>query len=104
MNNEKIDYMVGMTQNMMNIAEKNIENSTMPHMYLLTSIMMGNLNHMKLMENTNEEMTAMMEPMMRGMEHIMVNSDMNNNTQMEVLKNMMGYIIGMQMQSLIHSL
>lgn len=98
---EKIDHMLGMTQNMMNITEQHNEMQMMPEMYRMTSVMMGNLNHMKMMHNMNMSMDVsmidMMESMMRSMEQVMMNMDMNNEMQKKMMMDMMMYMTNMQM-------
>jgi hypothetical protein len=97
--NEKINWMLGMTDNMMGMTLKNMEKPLMPEMYSMTSAMMGNLNQMKVMEGMGM-MTGsvdMMEMMMRSMEKMMMSMDMNNDMQRMMMKNMMSYMVMMQM-------
>jgi hypothetical protein len=100
--NEKLDWMLGMTQNMMNMAEKNMSKMGMTDMYSMTSVMMGNLNHMKLSgDMMGNNVVDMMEKMMRGMEGMMMNMDMGNAMQMTMMKNMMNFMIMMQMSTIM---
>jgi hypothetical protein len=94
---EKMDWMLGMTENMMNISVKNMDKSMMPEMYSMTSAMMGNLNHMKMYGGIDEGHINLMEHMMRNMEMMMQNMDMMNDMQKSVMKSMMGYTVMMQM-------
>jgi hypothetical protein len=95
---ERISWMLGMTQNMMNIAEQNMQMDMMNEMYAMTSVMMGNLNYMNLMSHMlDTTMLDMMEPMMRSLEQMMMNVNMEDKPQKEMIKNMMQYMIWMQM-------
>ncbi len=98
--NQKIDWMLGMTDNMMNMTMKNMDKPMMAEMYSMTSAMMGNLNHMKLM-GMESGMMDMMEPMMRNMEKMMSGMDMNNGMQMMMMKEMMSYMVMMQMSTIM---
>ena len=98
---ERINWMLGMTQNMMNISEKEMNKEMMPEIYSMTSAMMGNLNHMKVAKMTlSEHIMMMKENMMRAMENMMQTMDMNSMQHKTMLKMMMQYMIGMQMSIL----
>ena len=99
---EKMDWMLGMTDNMLNIAEKNKAMPMMDEMYSMTSAMMGNLNHMKMYENIDERHINLMEQMMRNMEMMMQSMDMANDKQKAVMKCMMGYMVMMQMNLIMN--
>jgi hypothetical protein len=100
--NEKIDWMLGMSENMMNAAVKNMDKPEMKEMYTMTSTMMGNLNHMKMYDNMDHNSLSMMEQMMRNMETMMTSMDMNNDMHKKMMKNMMGYMVMMQMNMLMN--
>lgn len=94
---EKIDFMLGMVQNMMNISEKNMSNSNMREIYGMTSAMMGNLHYMKMSSSkmSNSSVDSM-ESMMRSMESMMSSMDSNSKENSMMMKNMMNYMIMMQ--------
>jgi hypothetical protein len=98
---EKINWMLGMTENMMNISIKNMEKTMVPEMYAMTSAMMGNLNQMKIYGSMDERSLDMMEQMMRNMEMMMLSMDLMNEKQKTVMKHMMGYMVLMQMNMII---
>lgn len=102
---QKIDWMLGMTENMMNITQKHVGKDMMDDMYSLTSAMMGNFHQMKIMMNNmthhmTHNMMHMMEQMMRSMEHIMMNMNMDDQQNKSIMKNMMHYTVMMQMSML----
>jgi hypothetical protein len=99
---EKINWMLGMTENMMNLSVKNMEKTLVPEMYTMTSAMMGNLNHMKMYANIDERSMDMMEHMMRNMEMMMLSMDMMNEKQKTIMKSMMGYMVMMQMNLIMN--
>jgi hypothetical protein len=101
MDMEKINWMLGMTQNMMNIVEKNMHIEMMPELYGMTSAMMGNLNIMKISGMVSMDVVNIMEQMMRGMEQMMMKMDMNSNSDKEMMKNMMSYLVWMQMSAIM---
>jgi hypothetical protein len=101
--NNKIDWMLGMTENMMNLTLKHTDKPMMGEMYSMTSAMMGNLNHMKVM-NFQSGMIDMMEPMMRSMEEFMMHMDVNNDSLRSMMKNMMSFMIMMQMSMIMSSM
>src|SRR3989344_68249 len=94
---EKINWMLGMTDNMLGLAEKNKGMPMMDEMYSMISTLMGNLNHMKMMENMDMHMVGMMEKMMMHM-------DPANDMQKGMMKNMMKYMIVMQMNMMMTSM
>lgn len=96
---EKIDWMLGMTENMMNNAEKRPE---MKGMYMLSSSMMGNLNFMKMhMEMLDPAAVGMMESMMRSMESVMMAGNMESEMHRSMMENMMRYMTMMQMDMIM---
>lgn len=64
---ERINWMLGMTENMMGISMNNMDKMHMPEMYAMTSTLMGNLNHMKMMGMANGMTMGVMEPIMKNM-------------------------------------
>lgn len=94
---EKINWMLGMTDNMMNMTMKNPNDPMCKEMYMMTSSMMGNLNHMKLIQNKDMIIVSMMETMMRNMESMMMKMNMDNQTEKMMMSSMMKYMIIMQM-------
>jgi len=102
---EKINGMLGMTQNMMNISEREMGKEMMPEIYSMTSAMMGNLHHMKVSNMTiSDHIMMMKENMMRAMENMMMSMDMNNMQHKTMLKMMMSYMVGMQMSILTQAM
>ncbi|MFP4567889.1 MAG: hypothetical protein ACLFN8_03010 [Candidatus Woesearchaeota archaeon] len=106
---QKIDWMLGMTDNMMNITTKHQEKEMMEDMYSLTSAMMGNFHQMKMMMNTTthkmtDNMIHMMEQMMRSMEDIMMNMNMEDMQNKKMMKHMMHYMVMMQMSMISMSM
>lgn len=98
---ERIDWMLGMTENMMNMTVQiGMDKPLMPEMYSMTSAMMGNLHHMKLMPNKDMSMLGMMEQMMRSMEDMMKTMDMEDMQSKMMMKHMMQYMIMMQMHNI----
>ena len=93
-----------MTDNMLGLAEKNKGMPMMDEMYSMISTLMGNLNHMKMMENMDMHMVGMMEQMMRSMENMMMHMDPANDMQKGMMKNMMKYMIVMQMNMMMTSM
>ncbi|MFW5746293.1 MAG: hypothetical protein ACOCWQ_01945 [Nanoarchaeota archaeon] len=99
---EKLDWMLGMTENMMNIADRNRPASD--QMYAMTSTMMGNLHHMKMMDPVEGTQMDMMESMMRSMEDMMKNMRMDDQMQQSMMHSMMRYMIMMQMNMIMQRL
>jgi hypothetical protein len=102
--NEKIDWMLGMTENMMSMTVKNMDKPMMKDMYSMTSAIMGNLNYMKMNTGMDMKMIDMMESMMRNMEMTMMNMDVNNDKMRTTMKSMMGYMVMMQLQMIMNTM
>ncbi|MBN2458452.1 hypothetical protein JXB31_04960 [Candidatus Woesearchaeota archaeon] len=94
---ERIDWMLGMTDNMMSMTQANMEKPMVKEIYGLVSSMMGNLNLMKMGNMMEMSALNMMEGMMRNMEEMMKGMDMDNHNQKMIMKSMMSYMVMMQM-------
>ena len=97
---EKIDWMLGMSENMMNICQKHMsDNMMMRQMYQMSSSLIGNLNYIKLMMSNRTDMyfnLDMVENMFRNMEEMMMNMDVHDERQVKMMRSMMGYMVDMQ--------
>lgn len=101
---EKMNWMVGMTDHMMSMCMQDQQQPLMQEMYNMTSAMMGNLNHMKMLTVLDKFNIDLMEPMMRSLEETMKRMDMHNEQQMSMIKNMMHYMLMMQMHMLMNAM
>ena len=90
--NEKIDWMIGMSENMANIAADNQGMSFMDELHNMATNIRDNLDKMR--ERELEDRTVdMMEQLMRSMEQVMINMDKGNDQQNLAMKNMMMYML-----------
>ncbi|MGM5488890.1 MAG: hypothetical protein ACQESG_08135 [Nanobdellota archaeon] len=93
--NEKIDWMLGMTENMLNITEARQEIPMVGDMCNMAGAMKDNLVQLKE-RGMDDNKVELMEQMMRAMEEVMIDMDMNDARQKMIMKHMMNYMIMMQ--------
>jgi hypothetical protein len=87
---EKISWMLGMTDNMINISKNNSE-----EMFRKAFDMKSNLYQMRLLKVNQNKIDAL-EPVMRNLEVAMVNLDWNNNQHKNSVHTMMDYVLSIQ--------
>ena len=96
---KKIDWMLGMSDNMINISDKNKDKPMMDEISSMAWGMKENLDKLK-MQDIDDEVMSLMEQMMRNMEEIMMTMNMEDERQRMMIKYMMSYILIMQMSNL----
>jgi len=93
---EKVDWMLGMSQNMINISERQGHED----IRCKSSEIRSNLLHMKLnIDRHAQDSIDRMEQMMRSTEEVMINMDHSSDQHKKALRSMMNYIIWMQTTS-----
>lgn len=95
--NEKIDWMLGMSQNMLNISEENKDRPMVGELYQLNSVLLQNLERMKEKEGLDNVIDNM-EPIMRALEQVMIHMDMDDENQKTAMRHMLTYMQFLQSQ------
>ena len=97
--NEKIDWMMGMAENMKNISQSNMDKPMMNEFFDMSMRMQDNLDRMRSMDMP-DDMVDIMEQMMRSMEQVMINMDKDSQDHKMAMKYMMSYMIMVQMSKM----
>ncbi|MFO7711067.1 MAG: hypothetical protein R6V53_04865 [Candidatus Woesearchaeota archaeon] len=93
--NEKIDWMLGMTENMLNITQARQDIPMVDELYNMAGSMKSNLEMLKE-RDMDGQYIDLMEQMMRAMEEVMIDMDMESDRQKMIMRHMMNYMIMMQ--------
>jgi DNA-binding LytR/AlgR family response regulator len=95
MMNEKINWMLGMSENMKNITMNYQDRPEMNEVMGMVNEMKANLHVMQHV-NVDSMFIDIAEPMMRSMEQIMMYMNYDDKNQVVMMRYMMHYMIMMQ--------
>jgi hypothetical protein len=95
MMNEKINWMLGMSENMKNIVSNYQNKPEMGEMMSMINEMKANLHVMQHV-SVDDMFIDMVEPMMRSMEQIMMYMNYEDPNQIVMMRYMMHYMVMMQ--------